>query len=169
MSDDPVRLLDEGQSELLRSLLSAAREEQPRLAALESTLAAVGTGAVLASAGTATTATSAAAAHGALGTASLGAAKGVASSTLVIVVKWLAIGAVVGVAATSTVYGVSGALAPAPRPAHSAAVVLPAAPVTPIAARTPSPDSVVTEVPPPPVVLSAARTVRWRPPSLRLR
>jgi TolA-binding protein len=150
MTDDPVRLLDEDGSELLRSLLSAAREEQPRDAALESTLAAVGVAAAAASA-----AGTAAAAHGALGAASLGSTKAAASSTLLIVVKWLGIGAVVGAVATQTVYGVSGAFAPAPRPAPSA-VVVPVAPAPPNAPKVAPPIGELPDVPtPPPPVISA--------------
>jgi TolA-binding protein len=157
MTDDPVRLLDEGGSELLRSLLSAAREEQPRDAALESTLAAVGVAAAGASAaGTAATT----AAHGALGAASLGSTKAAASSTLLIVVKWLGIGAVVGAVATQTVYGVSGVFAPAARPVPSAVVVPLAAPVVPNAPKVAPPIGQLPDVPaPPPPVISAPAVV----------
>jgi TolA-binding protein len=160
MTDDPVRLLDEGGSELLRSLLSAAREEQPRDAALENTLAAVGVAAASASAaGTAATT----AAHGALGAASLGSTKAAASSTLLIVVKWLAIGAVVGAVATQTVYGVSGVFAPAARPAQSAVVVLPVTPATPNAPKVAPPIGELPDVPPPPPPVISAPVVVAQP------
>jgi TolA-binding protein len=158
MTDDPIRLLDEGGSELLRSLLSAAREEQPSDAALHSTLAAVGVAATGASAGTA------AAAHGALGTASLGSTKAFASSTLLIVVKWLGIGAVVGAVATQTVYGVSGMFAPAPRPAPSAVELPQAAPVVPNVPKVAPPIGQLPEVPAPPQPVISAPVVA-APPS----
>ena len=114
MAEDPVRLFDESGSELLKSLLSAARDEQPHPAALRSTLTAVGVGsAVTATASTAAAASAsagvagAAAAQGVVGAASLGSAKGVASATLLIVVKWLGAGAIAGIVATSAIYAVS--------------------------------------------------------------
>jgi hypothetical protein len=135
MTDGPVRLLDGESTELLRSLLSAGREEEPEAAAMRRTLAAVGAGIALSSVGSAggTTGASAAAASGtsaAAGSAVLGAGPGVASSTLMVVVKWLAIGVVTGTVASSAVYAVSGALNPAPPSLSAAPAVQPAPALT---------------------------------------
>ncbi len=112
MAEDPLRLCEESSSELLKALLSAAREEEPHPAALQSTLTAVGVGSgIIATAGTASAASAASAAsggaHGLAGAASLGSAKGIASSTLLVVAKWLGAGALAGIAATSAVYAVN--------------------------------------------------------------
>lgn len=112
MTDDPVRLLDEGGSGLLCALLSAAREEQPPGAALQRTLTAVGVGAALTAHGA--SAAKVAGTARALGSATLGTAKGAATPTLVVVAKWLSIGALTGGIASSALYAVSGALAPPP-------------------------------------------------------
>jgi hypothetical protein len=127
MAEDPVRLFDESSSELLKSLLSAARDEQPNQAVLRRTLTAVGIGsAVTATASTASAASAgiggAAAAPGAVGAASLGSAKGIASTTLLVVVKWLGAGAMAGILATSAIYAVSEPALPAPDAAPAAAV-----------------------------------------------
>ncbi|MET0791471.1 MAG: hypothetical protein ABW061_08110 [Polyangiaceae bacterium] len=118
MAEDPVRLFDEPGSELLKSLLSAAREEQPLPAALPHTLAAIGvSSAAIATASAASIASA----------ASLGSAKSVASSTLLIVIKWLGLGALAGIVTTSTLYAVSQPDLPAPSTARTAAVHVTAA------------------------------------------
>ena len=125
MAEDPVRLFDESGSELLKSLLSAAREEGPNPAALASTLTAIGVGSgviAVASASSglasASNAGSALAVHGAVGAASLGSAKAAAGITLLVVAKWLGAGAVLGLMATSAIYAVSAPQpTPAPQPA----------------------------------------------------
>lgn len=132
MSDDPVRLLDEGGSELVRTLLSAAREEEPGDAAMRRTLAAVGVGVALkaAASASATSATTAAAstASTAAGTVAAGSVTSAAVPTVFIVGKWLAVGIVAGAVASTTVYGVSGAFSPAPRVAPSARELAPVPP-----------------------------------------
>ena len=148
MAEDPVRLLDEGGSELMRSLLSAARDEQPQGAALRRTLAAVGVGGAVAS-----LSGSAAGAHAAAGAASLGSAKGAASTAFLVAAKWLVVGAVAGAAATSAVYGVTGAPIP-PTPAKTVAVVAPA-----VDARRPSAPRVAVERAPEPAVAVPAAPV----------
>jgi hypothetical protein len=161
MTDDPVRLLDEGGGELLRSLLSAAREEEPEAAALRRTLIAVGVGAALtttaASASAASVTAGAASAGGVSGvggTAAVGTAKGAASSMALVVAKWLAIGALTGTVASSAVYSVSGALAPPPH-ADSSAPVLPVTPVVPQNSLRPRDPVELQEIPRPPAVVSA--------------
>ena len=142
MAEDPVRLCEESGSELLKALLSAAREEGPNPAALQSTLTAVGVGSgIIATAGTASGVSAASVAsgasggaHGLAGAASLGSAKGVASTTLLVVAKWLGAGALAGVMATSAAYVVSEQVAPTrsvaatPTAQKSAPLVLPKAP-----------------------------------------
>jgi hypothetical protein len=152
MPEDPVRLLDEGGSELMRSLLSAARDEQPQSAALRRTLAAVGVGgAVVSLTGSAAGAT--AGAHAAAGAASLGSAKGVASTAFLVAAKWLVVGAVAGAAATSAVYGVTSPSLPPP-PAKVVTVVAPA-----VVARRPSAPRVAVERAPEPAVAVPAAPV----------
>ncbi|MES1174488.1 MAG: hypothetical protein ABUL62_09165 [Myxococcales bacterium] len=117
MAEDPVRLFDESGSALLKSLLSAARDEAPNHAALQRTLTAVGVGsALIATAGTASAAAagSVVAAQGVAGAASLGGAKGVASATLLVVIKWLGAGAIAGILATSAIYAVTESALPPP-------------------------------------------------------
>ncbi len=147
MTDDPIRLLDEGGSDLLHSLISAGREEEPEPAALGRTLTAVGVAAALT-----TVTASASGAAGVASTVALGSAKGAASSTLLVVVKWLAIGAIAGTVASSAVYGVSGALAPSPSVVSS----MPRLQDT-VAAPVNLPRAVTAinlpEIPPPPVVV----------------
>ena len=159
MADDPVRLFDESGSELLRSLLSAAREEQPSETAVQQTLTAVGVGTAIVT--LSTSAAGAAGMHGAIGTASLGSAKGIASATSLIVLKWLGVGVVAGIAATSAAYGVNSAITPAPRAeiakapaqprataaARSKPVALPAAPEPAEAPEVPAPAAPATATP----------------------
>lgn len=119
MAEDPVHLFDESGSELLKSLLSAARDEQPGAQALQRTLIAVGVGSAVGVSASAASASSAvlgnaASAQGVAGAASLTAAKGVASATLLVVAKWLAAGAVAGLLATSAIYAVSEPILPSP-------------------------------------------------------
>jgi hypothetical protein len=125
MAEDPVPLFDESGSELLKSLFSAARDEQPSAQAVQRTLAVIGVGSAVL--GTASTASAAGAAVGnaagapsVIGAASLGSAKGVASATLLVVVKWLGAGAVAGLVATSAIYAVSEPVLPAPVVTHPA-------------------------------------------------
>lgn len=150
MTDDPVRLLDESDSELLRSLLGAAREEQPRSAALQGTLAAVGIGAATAVSASAASAASAAA---------VGSVKGASSaSTALIVAKWLGIGLLTGVVATTAMYGVSDALSPPsppPKPVQPPPVPL-----------TPPPRPALNTAPPEPPVASALPEAVPPPPAL---
>ncbi|MEO6602800.1 MAG: hypothetical protein ABIQ16_23150 [Polyangiaceae bacterium] len=161
MAEDPVRLFDESGSELLKSLLSAAREEQPQPAAVRRTLTAVGVGsAVIATAGTASAVT--AGAEGVVGAASLGSAKGVASATLPIVVKFLGAGAIAGIVATSAIYAVSVRTLPAPKPVSAATgkvtapVIVTRArsdepPAAPEAHAEPQPSAALAVVPPAPL------------------
>ena len=107
MAEDPVRLVDEGGSELMHSLLSAVREEQPKHAAMQRTLTVLGVGTaltVVASSSSALTAGSAAGSFS--GAVSLGSAKGVAAPALM-VIKWLSAGLLTGLVATSAVYVVT--------------------------------------------------------------
>jgi len=157
MTDDPIRLLDEGGSELLRTLISAAREEEPERAALQRTLIAVGVAAALttatASASGAVGSAGVGGASGAAGTVALGSAKSVASSTLLVVVKWLAIGALTGTIASSAVYGVTGALTPQPSVISSAPLLqdtVKAPPSLPRAVTAPN----LPEIPPPPAIVT---------------
>jgi len=171
MTDDPTRLLDDEGSELLKSLISAGREEEPHAAALRRTLVAVGVAGVLSTTSAAAAATSTATAAGASGTpavgafasgsagastaatstAAAGAAKGVASSTLIVVAKWLAVGALTGTVASSAVYGVSGALTPAPV-ASSASPVGPTPSDPKVLPRQPNMRDELREIPAPPAV-----------------
>ncbi len=117
MAEDPIRLLDESESRLARTLLSAAREESPRPAALQRTLTAVGVGVTLKAAGGASSAgkvalTASSAKAGAASTAVASAVKAPAAPLALLVTKWLALGAVAGVAASGAVYGVRAALEP---------------------------------------------------------
>jgi hypothetical protein len=170
MTDDPVRLLDEGSSELLRSLISAGREEEPEAAAMRRTLAAVGAGVALSSlasassvSGASVSTASAGGTSAVAGSAALGAVPAAASSTLLVVVKWLAIGAVTGTVASSAVYGVSGALKPSP-PALSAApplqlapsITLPSPRVAVPAEKSPDPPVLAIAPPATPVVAAPA-------------
>jgi hypothetical protein len=121
MAEDPVRLRDDGGSELVRSLLSAAREEQPNRAAIERTLTVVGVGsavAALTSSSSAATATVASAlgGKGVIGAASLSSAKGAWGATVLVVVKWLGAGLVTGVVAGSALYVAREPSNPAPQP-----------------------------------------------------
>jgi TolA-binding protein len=96
---DPERLRNEAESPNARTLLSAARDEQPSEALLERTLLAVGAGSAVfgasAGASAATTATSAKA-SGLLGAA-----------------KWLGVGALGGALLTTAAYETRDALRPA--------------------------------------------------------
>ena len=154
MAEDPVRLLDEGSSELMRSLLSAAREEQPQGAAMRRTLAAVGVGSAVASL-TSSAAGATAGAHAATGAqlTALGSAKGAASTAFFVAAKWLVVGAVAGAAATSAVYGVTSAPLPPP-PAKTVSVVAP-----PAVARRPSVPSVAIERAPEPAITVLAAPI----------
>ena len=170
MTDDPIRLLDDEGSDLLKSLISAGREEEPQAAALRRTLVAVGVAGVLSttSAAAASSAATAASASGtpavgalaggsasasaaATGTAAAGAAKGVASSTLIVVAKWLAVGALTGTVASSAVYGVSGALKSAPVASSPSSVGLTRA-APKVLPRQPNVGDELREIPAPPPV-----------------
>ena len=157
MAEDPVRLFDEGGSELMHTLLSAAREEQPHAAAVRRTLAAVGVGAAVAS--VSASAAGAVGAQAATGAASLGSAKGLASSAFLVAAKWLAVGAVAGVVATSTVYRVARAPLPSAPPKVEQVVAPPVKPAPRSAQRaTQAPAQEVSEAPTPvvsaPVVIA---------------
>jgi len=113
MVEDPSRLCDEGGSELMRSLLSAAREERPSPAAITRTLLVVGAGTAAATlAGTG----SAAGALSNLGAASaataLGTSKGAVAASLV-VLKWLSAGLVAGLVGAYAVSRMTPPAAPA--------------------------------------------------------
>jgi TolA-binding protein len=151
MTDDPVRLLDEEDSGMIHTLLSAAREEQPHSAALRRTLAAVGVG-------TALTAHAGSAARA----ATLGSAKG-ATPALAVVAKWLAIGAVSGGLASSAVYAVSGALAPSSPPAATSA----APTATPALAPVPAPRALPGTAPTAELQESPTPAVVVSPPALQ--
>jgi hypothetical protein len=171
MADDPVRLFDESSSELLKSLLSAAHDEQPNQAALRRTLTAVGVGsAVLATASTASAAGAsaggAAAAQGVAGAASLGSVKGIAGTTLLVVVKWLGAGAIAGIVATSTIYAVSEPALPAPSaaPARVSKAIAPSAVVKPHAGGVPA-AAEAPEVPAEPAPVAAPAVLSAAPVS----
>ena len=153
MIDDPVRLLDEGDSELLRSLISAGREEEPQPAALRRTLIAVSVGAAVTGVAASASAIGSAGVSGTAGmagTAALGTAKG--ASTALVVVKWLALGAIAGTIASSAAYGVSAALAPVP-PVETAAPRIQDAPVVSQSPAHIAPASKeLPEIPAPPAV-----------------
>ena len=166
MTDDPVRLLEAGGSELLCTLLSAAREERPENAALQRTLTAVGIGAALttgAGAAAAAGAAPTAVASGALGGAALGTAKGVATSTLAIVVKWLSIGAVTGLLASTAAYEVGSALTPRPPPEAPSASASPVLLAPPSLPRVSTAVEDLPEIPRPPAVVSAPSAVAPAP------
>lgn len=112
MSDDLIRLLDEEGSDLLRSLISAGREEEPTSAALQRTLAAVGAGIALSAAASALSVPATASTLGGAGSAAVGLAERAASSMLVLIGKWLAVGVAVGTVASSAAYSFSVAEAP---------------------------------------------------------
>jgi len=116
MAEDPVRFWDEDKGELMRSLLSAAREEQPKHTAIEHTLAVVGVGTVLATAAASSSAASVAGTVGAQGLAAVASAKGALGTTLLVVVKWLGAGVIIGLVATSAAYVASQPNAPAAQP-----------------------------------------------------
>jgi hypothetical protein len=172
MTDDPIRLLDDEGSPLLKSLISAGREEEPHAAALRRTLAAVGVAGVLSTTSAAAAASHVATAAGASGTpavgalasgsasasaaatstvAAAGAAKGAAASSVLLVAKWLAIGALTGTVASSAVYGVSGVLTPAPA-ASSVSRVETTPSVPQVLPPQPSVRDELREIPAPPPV-----------------
>ncbi len=154
MADDPVRFCDEQQSELMRSLLSAAREEQPKHAAIARTLTAVGVGTALltvAANGAAAGVAGTAGAQGLAAVATVSSAKGALGTTLLVVVKWLGAGMVMGLVATSAVYVATQPNVPAsPPPSPKVALAKPVPPdrgaraVNAVAERAPE----VTEAPP---------------------
>ena len=151
MTDEPTRLLDESDSELLRTLLGAAREEQPQAAALRRTLTAVGVGVSAVAVASSSSASTGAATTAAAGGASLAAGKAAVPTSL-IVGKWLGFGLITGLVATTAVYTVSDAMAPARPVEPPAAVVLPpptsvAAPIVP-APATPASTAPPSEAPP---------------------
>ena len=81
MAEDPVRLLEDEGSELMHSLLSAVREEQPKHAAMQRTLTVLGVGTALTAVASGSSALSAGSAAGGFsGAVSLGSAKGAAAS-----------------------------------------------------------------------------------------
>jgi hypothetical protein len=123
MAEDPVRLLEDEGSELMHSLLSAVREEQPKHAAMQRTLTALGVGTALTSIASGSSALSASSAAGGFsGAVSLGSAKGAAGPALM-VIKWLSAGLLTGLVATSAVYVVTQPTA-VNSPAGSATSVL---------------------------------------------
>ncbi len=157
MAEDPIRLLDEGGSELLQSLLSAAREEQPSHAAVQRTLTAVGVGAAVATVATTASAAATGATQGLAGVASFGSAKGVMSTTLFVVLKWVGAGALAGIVATSAVYAVSEPHVPSPHAAEAnGPVVASAPPKAPPAQGNALPTHEGVEPPPPVPATSAA-------------
>jgi hypothetical protein len=160
MAEDPVRSWDEEQGELMRSLLAAAREDQPQRVAIERTLTVLGVGTALTTAsaiGSAAGLASSAAAPGLSAAASASSAQSALGTTLLMVVKWLGAGVVVGLLTTSVAYvatppNVSVSQAPSQKPAlakpttpHRGAPAVRAAPVSapevaeaPVAARSPA-------------------------------
>jgi len=175
MTEDPARLWDEEQSEMMRSLLSAAREEQPEHAAIRRTLTVVGVGTALASVAASSSAASVAAGAGPQGVAvaaSVSSAKGALGSTLLVVVKWLGAGAVMGLVATSAVAVVTQPNAPAPQAPR--AKIASAKPSTPEktaseSRATPAIAPEVIELPAAaksPAPSSAAPSVATAPPAL---
>jgi hypothetical protein len=86
--NEPERLHDGAGSQLLRAMISAARDEQPSDHALEKTLLAVGAGGAVLGAS--------AAAGGAAAGASSSALEVGGASSFAMVVKWLGFGAVAG-------------------------------------------------------------------------
>jgi hypothetical protein len=100
---DVKRWVEDGASESVRELLSAAREERPAEAGVQRTLVALGLGSAVA--------TTASHAAGSAGAATL--AKGAAgATTLAVVTKWGAIGALCAVTTFGAVQVASKALAP---------------------------------------------------------
>ncbi|HET7543034.1 MAG TPA: hypothetical protein VFK05_24340 [Polyangiaceae bacterium] len=174
MAEDPVRFWDEDQGEVMRSLLSAAREEQPTQAAIERTLTVVGVGtalAAVAASGSAAGVASGAGVHGLAAAASLSSAKGALGTSVLVVVKWLGAGVVMGLLATSAVYVGTQPNAPAVHTESSKLeLAKPATPQRTIhAARTPSPASApeVAEAPAaakPPAPSNAALSAAAAPP-----
>ncbi len=167
MAEDPIRLFDEGGSELMLSLLGAAREEQPDHAALQRTLTAVGVGAAVATVATTASAATvgAAATRGLAGAASLGSTKGIVSTTLLVVVKWVGAGALAGIVATSAVYAVSEPHVPSPSAQKAAAPVVTASPRgAPTAPGNPQP--MHDEAAPPPPVEAASASAPAPSPAL---
>jgi len=153
--NDPERLADGHRSELVRTMLSAARDEGPSSAALQRTLSALGAGAAILSASSAAAgmaaagsgggggATASAATLGATGVSAVASKIGQAS-LISTALKWIGVGAVSGLLAAGVADRVAGprapertALEPAPQPVKTLA--------TPIPRRAPEP---VTHAPP---------------------
>jgi hypothetical protein len=107
MTDELVRLLDDEGSDLLRSLISAGREEEPSSAALQRTLAAVGAGVALSAAAATLSVPGSFNALGSASSATVGVAQRAASSLLGLVGKWLALGVVIGTVASGAAYSVT--------------------------------------------------------------
>ena len=134
---DPERLADGHRSELVRTMLSAARDESPSGRALQRTLSALGAGAAVLSASSAAVGMAAGGAGGGTASATTLTATGVSavaaklgSATLIsTAVKWVGVGAVSGLLAAGVVDRVTAAhqppekaaLAPAPAPAETPA------------------------------------------------
>jgi hypothetical protein len=148
---DVKRWVDDGASEPIQELLTAAREERPGDAAIQRTLVAVGVGSALA--------TGASHAAGGAGAATL--AKGATGvSTIGVVTKWGAIGALGAMTTFGAVHVASKALEPSPAPTavappnavpklapHKALAPLPAAPADTAATPNSEPEAVPQSAP----------------------
>ena len=165
MTDEPTRLLDESESELLRALLGAAREEQPQPAALRRTLTAVGVGVSAVAVASSSNARAAVATSATAGGASLTSAKAAVPTSL-IVGKWLGFGLITGLVATTAVYTVSDAMTP-DRPAEPPAAVVSPQP-TPLAPAAPTtlPNEVASAVSAAPSIEPAPAAVSGALPAL---
>lgn len=125
---DPERLLDAEPSDLTRTLLSAARSEQPSERALKRTLLAVGAGAAVMGTAAVAGGSAAGTSAGSSGITSLG-----------IVAKWLGIGATAGLVTAGAAVGLEREPESAPPP-----------PPAEIAAPAPMPKPTVQRALPPP-------------------
>jgi TolA-binding protein len=108
--NDPDRLLEADSSALVRSMISAAREERPNDRALQRTLLAVGAGSAVLGAS--------AAAGGALGSSALHAGS---TTSIAAVLKWLGIGVTAGLVTAGTAIQIEQRLSPPGVPARAAA------------------------------------------------
>jgi TolA-binding protein len=104
--NDPDRLLESDQSALVRTMISAAREERPNDRALQRTLLAVGAGGAVLGA--------TAAAGGAMGSSALQAG---GTTSLGAIVKWLGIGATAGLVTAGTAIQIEQQVSPPGVPA----------------------------------------------------
>jgi TolA-binding protein len=103
--NDPERLLESDESALVRSMISAAREERPNDRALQRTLLAVGAGGAVLGATAAAGGAMSSSALPAGGTTSIGA-----------IVKWLGIGATAGLVTAGGAMQLEERAAPKPVP-----------------------------------------------------